>query len=269
MKTISTTLLAGLIGGVVGGVIVWIARDREVAPPVVIVEQPLAATAAAESRQAAPGAPVVRHVRLLPGVTRAAEETTTISHARTAAPDIAAARPRPITLIENPAPEPVRTTLNQNVSVQQANFSANASGFALLTLPPLKEGVADDSVTQAIIEALSFAHAASAPYVQEGYTRREEFWGGELAPRKSTTLVHQLFKGNEYWFWLGSPVQGAKIFVHVYDRQGNFAEAESWQQPHAAAARVTPKGTGAYRVHVGVESSPEAQTPWALAYGYR
>jgi len=81
--------------------------------------------------------------------------------------------------------------------------------------------------------------------------------------------VHQLFKGNEYWFWMGSDTKNAKISVHVYDSDGNLAEAEAWTKPHFAAARVVPKKTGSYYLIVEIEKSPEERTYWSLAYGFR
>ena len=121
-----------------------------------------------------------------------------------------------------------------------------------------------------IDDALSFALEAADPYVKEGFTVREDYWGGDLPVKQSKTIIQQLFKGNEYWFWMGTDVESAKITVHIYDSQGNLAEAESWRnKPHMAAARVVPKATGSYYLIVEVQKSPEERTHWALAYGFR
>ncbi len=119
-----------------------------------------------------------------------------------------------------------------------------------------------------IDDALSFALEAADPYVKEGYTVREDYWGGDLAVKSSKAIVHQLFKGNEYWFWMGTDQKNAKISIHVYDSDGNLAEVESWQKPHMAAARVTPKKTGSYYLIVEIEKSPDERTFWSLAYGF-
>ena len=120
-----------------------------------------------------------------------------------------------------------------------------------------------------IDDALTFALEAADPYVKEGFTVREDYWGGDLPVKQAKAIVHQLFKGNEYWFWMGTDKDNAKISVHVYDSDGRLAEAESWQKPHKAAARVVPKKTGTYYLIVEIEKSPEERTYWSLAYGFK
>lgn len=121
-----------------------------------------------------------------------------------------------------------------------------------------------------IDDALSFALEAATPYVKAGYTVREDYWGGDLPVKQKKAIVHQLFKGNEYWFWLGTDTEGARISVHIYDSEGKLAEAESWSnKPHMAAARIVPKATGSYYLIVEIHRSPEERTRWALAYGFR
>lgn len=120
-----------------------------------------------------------------------------------------------------------------------------------------------------IDDALSFALEAAAPNVKEGFTVREDYWGGDLPVKTTKAIVHQLFKGNEYWFWMGTDEKAAKISVHIYDSEGNLAEVQAWQKPHFAAARVVPKKTGSYYLIVEIEKSPQERTTWALAYGFR
>lgn len=120
-----------------------------------------------------------------------------------------------------------------------------------------------------IDDALSFALEAADPYVREGFTVREDYWGGDLPVNERKTIVHQLFKGNEYWFWMGTDNKRAVISVHIYDSEGNLAEVQHWQKPHFAAARVVPKKTGSYYLIVEIEKSDEDRTTWALAYGFR
>jgi hypothetical protein len=124
-----------------------------------------------------------------------------------------------------------------------------------------------------IDDALSFALEAADPYVKEGFTVREDYWGGDLPVKGTKAIVHQLFKGNEYWFWMGTDVKGAKITVHVYDSEGNLAESEYKDLKvtggSACGARVVPKKTGSYYLIVEVQKSPEERTTWSLAYGFR
>ena len=120
-----------------------------------------------------------------------------------------------------------------------------------------------------IDDALSFALEAADPYVKEGFTVREDYWGGDHGVKQTKAIVHQLFKGNEYWFWMGTDIKNARISVHIYDSEGNLAEVEAWQKPHFAAARVQPKKTGSYYLIVEIEKSTAERTSWSLAYGFR
>jgi len=120
-----------------------------------------------------------------------------------------------------------------------------------------------------IVEALSYALEAAQPAVKEGFTVREERWGGDLAAGQPLPIPHQLFKGNEYWFWMGTDSRGATISVHVYDKNGNLVEDEFWQKGQKAAARIRPKRTGTYYLLVEVEKSTDERTVWSLAYGFR
>ena len=119
-------------------------------------------------------------------------------------------------------------------------------------------------------DAQSFALEAAEPYVKQGFQVREDYWGGDLASGEKKAVRQQLFKGNEYWAWLGTEVDRAKLSVHIYDSDGKLAEEpDSWEKGHFAAAHVVPKTTGSYFVIVSVEESPEERTHWALVYGFR
>jgi len=141
--------------------------------------------------------------------------------------------------------------------------------FAILLLTLCALVFSGTPVSATIDDALSFALEAADPYVKEGFTVREDYWGGDLPVKQSKAIVHQLFKGNEYWFWMGTDTANAKISVHIYDSEGNLAEVESWQKAHKAAARISPKKTGSYYLIVEIEKSPEERTFWSLAYGFR
>ena len=118
-------------------------------------------------------------------------------------------------------------------------------------------------------DAFSAALQGAAPYIKQGFTLREDYWGGDLPVKTQKAIVQQLFKGTEYWFWMGTDSDAAKISVHVYDADGNLAEAEYVQQKHFAAVRVIPKTTGTYYLIVEIEKSNQERTHWALAYGFR
>jgi hypothetical protein len=141
-------------------------------------------------------------------------------------------------------------------------FRYSSPLLALVALQPAIFATVDD--------AQSFALQAAEPYVKQGFQVREDYWGGDLGSGEKKAVRQQLFKGNEYWFWLGTEVDRAKVSVHVYDSDGKLAEeSDGWQKGHFAAAHVIPKATGSYFVIVSVEESPEERTHWALVYGFR
>ncbi len=138
-------------------------------------------------------------------------------------------------------------------------------GFLLLFLIALQP-----ALFASVDDAQSFALQAAEPYVKQGFQVREDYWGGDLGSGEKKAVRQQLFKGNEYWFWLGTEVDRAKVSVHVYDSDGKLAEeADGWEKGHFAATHIIPKTTGSYFIIVSVEQSPEERTHWALVYGFR
>lgn len=118
-------------------------------------------------------------------------------------------------------------------------------------------------------DALSFAYEGAVPYVKQGFTFREDAWGGDMGVGDRKAVRAQLFKGNEYWFVVGTDVRNAVVTVHLYDMKGRLAESEFWQRGRFAGARIIPEQTGAYWAIVTIEHSPEERTAWALVYGFR
>jgi hypothetical protein len=126
------------------------------------------------------------------------------------------------------------------------------------------------STRASVDDAQSFALQAAEQYVKEGFQVREDYWGGDLGVGEKKAVRQQLFKGNEYWFWLGTEVEKAKVSVHIYDSEGKLAEQpDSWEKGHFAGAHIIPNATSSYFIIVTVEESPEERTHWALVYGFR
>src|ERR1041385_9282473 len=93
---------------------------------------------------------------------------------------------------------------------------------ALLLLALLAFPVA--AARASVDDAHSFALQSAEPYVKEGYQVREDYWGGDLGVGEKKAVRQQLFKGNDYWFWMGTEVETAKISVHVYDADGKLCD---------------------------------------------
>ena len=118
-------------------------------------------------------------------------------------------------------------------------------------------------------DALSFAHEAALPFVKEGFSVREDAWGGDLGVKDQQAVTSQLFKGNDYIFCLGTDVAKAVLTVHLYDASGKLAESKSWRNGRFAFARISPAKTGTYYAIVSVEKSPVERSGWALVYAYK
>jgi hypothetical protein len=122
-------------------------------------------------------------------------------------------------------------------------------------------------------DALSFALEGMDKYIKQGYTLREDTWGGDLPVGEAKAITHQLFKGNDYWFCMGTDTKGATISIHLYDSDGNLVESDSWQNAKTdgafAGAEIHCKRTGTYFLIVKIEKSPEERTAWGLVYSYK
>jgi len=135
------------------------------------------------------------------------------------------------------------------------------TALALLLAAPAARAYVDD--------ALSFAYEAANPYAQRGWIIREDAWGGDLPSSGKKAVTAQLFRGNNYMFFLATDVDGATLRVNIYDAEGNLAESKSWQRGRFAYAEVRPRSTGTYYAIVEILSSPEERTGWALVYGFQ
>lgn len=122
-------------------------------------------------------------------------------------------------------------------------------------------------------DAKSFALEAAAPVVREGFEVRQDSWTGDMRAGEEKTVAHQLFKGNEYWFFVAAEAKGAKVSLHIYDMDGNLAESDTWAKSNefagTAASSITPKRTGAHYLVIRIEESPQSETHWAMVYAYR
>lgn len=121
-----------------------------------------------------------------------------------------------------------------------------------------------------IDEALSIAFEAAVPYVEQGFEVREDHWTGEIPSGEPKLIRHQLFRGNEYWFWLGTSFPDCELTVEIFDAEGDSVGLETFSNATSAGVRVLPSKTGTYFLRVTVKSKTgEESLDWALVYGYR
>jgi hypothetical protein len=139
--------------------------------------------------------------------------------------------------------------------------SALLSAAFLLTSAPLSHATIDD--------AHSFAMEAAVPFVEQGFIVREDYWNGEIKSGQKLMVRHQMFKGNEYAFWLGSAQEDTTFELKVLDEKGKEIELDFKSKGMYATVRVNPPKTGTYSVVFSVTSKKEKSVYWALAYGYR
>ena len=118
-------------------------------------------------------------------------------------------------------------------------------------------------------DAISRALEAIEPYAKQGYIVRDDQWGGDLGVKQQQAIRHTLFKGNDYWFCMGTDVDSARVTLHVYDSRGKLVENDAWQKGRFAAARVQPPASGTYWIIAEVTSSPMDRTHWAMVYAYK
>jgi hypothetical protein len=125
------------------------------------------------------------------------------------------------------------------------------------------------SAQASVDDAHSFAMEAAIPFVEQGFIVREDYWNGEIKSGQQLMIKHQLFKGNEYAFWLATANEGVKLELKVYDDKGKAIEIEQKPATLWTTARVNPPKTGTYTLVFSLKSKTEVGLFWALAYGYR
>lgn len=118
-------------------------------------------------------------------------------------------------------------------------------------------------------DAHSFAMEAAVPFVEQGFIVREDYWNGEVKSGQKLMIKHQMFKGNEYAFWLGSANEDVTFELKVYDEKNKEITIDAKADKMFASARVNPPKTGTYSIVFSVTSKKEKGLYWALAYGYR
>jgi hypothetical protein len=123
---------------------------------------------------------------------------------------------------------------------------------------------------QAIVDdAHAMAMEMATPYVEKGFKVRQDYWKGEVKSPEPKRVNSQLFKGNEYWFWLGCDTPGAELTLKVVDQQGREMETETIKGNSAVGVRLLPPRTGTYVFVFTIKILGGQAGGWALAYGYR
>ena len=143
---------------------------------------------------------------------------------------------------------------------------------AMMSLNTPARAVVDDAHS----EAMDLA----GPAYKKGFKIREDYWKGTCVPGEKKSVKAQLFKGNEYWFWLGSDEDNVDITLDLFDGAGEKISLETTSGIAAKGVRVVPPKTGTYVAVFTISLKPDppdkkstvekpAKICWALAYGWR
>ncbi len=146
-----------------------------------------------------------------------------------------------------------------------ARITRRAAAFltiaALAASPALLHATVDD--------AHGFAMEAAAPFVEQGFIVREDYWNGEVKSGQKLMIRHQLFKGNEYAFWLGTAEEDTTFDLKILDEKGTEITIDRKTGSCFATIRVNPPKSGTYSVVFSLKAKKNVGVFWALAYGYR
>jgi hypothetical protein len=155
-------------------------------------------------------------------------------------------------------------------SLRRPASLALLAAFMSLSLPA--HAVVDDAHS----EAMDLA----GPAYKKGFKIREDYWKGTCVPGEKKSVKAQLFKGNEYWFWLGSDEDNVDITLDLFDSTGQKVTLETTSGIASKGIRVVPPKTGTYVAVFTISLKPDppekkskvekpAKICWALAYGWR
>ena len=86
---------------------------------------------------------------------------------------------------------------------------------------------------------------------------------------RDTGIKAQLFKGNEYWFFLGCDADTCELALKIVDAKGKPLHAETKKIKGAIGVRILPPKTGSFAIVFTITSANITKPSWALAYAYR
>ena len=274
-------LFAALVFGLLaGGGIAWaLISHRAESPSVVIYQMPTPSASASPDDSAERADSVLRRHRHtihpaedLPSFLEGAQTNFAVSP--TPVPDLAAgldgsaATEAPTaTISPEQAPAARQTLLVDGIAITQPSTPSPPT-------PRPSNRVVYDLNSTGVDDSVALAIDGIQNYLKgRGFTLREDTWGGELAAGKAKAVSHQLFKGNDYWFCMGSAAAGSTVRVRLYDSEGNAVDTNYWQHEQSdgsyAAAELLCQHTGTYFVVMFAEKTPEERIPWGVVFAYR
>ncbi|MCB1203563.1 MAG: hypothetical protein KDN18_04830 [Verrucomicrobiae bacterium] len=114
---------------------------------------------------------------------------------------------------------------------------------------------------------------SALPYLtgSKPFVLREASWSGEIEPGKARLIQVQLFKRNDYHFWLAVPDRKSSLNLNLYNGKGELVEAKSvrYETSNVTSLVASPEETGLYYLRLSMQSSVEEPQRWAVIYAYR
>jgi hypothetical protein len=142
--------------------------------------------------------------------------------------------------------------------------------FGGLVGAPAQEVV---EVKPSLDELKLVAQQAAIPHLGGGnpFILRESTWSGEVEPGKARLIQVQLFKRNDYHFWVAVPDRKASVNLNLYNGKGELLEAKNlrYETPNVASIIASPSETGIYYLRLSLQTTVEEMQPWTVIYAYR
>lgn len=151
----------------------------------------------------------------------------------------------------------------------------------LLSLPALRAqetgeedgSAAASELPEPLNDVKILAQQAALPSLrgENKFILRESWWSGNIAPGKAKLIQVQLFRRNEYQFWLAVPNPKAELNLNLYDSEGKLVPSETreLEGTHVVSTIVKPELTGVYYVRVSLKTTLDQSQNWAVIYAYR
>lgn len=121
-----------------------------------------------------------------------------------------------------------------------------------------------------IDDAYSTALEAAIETVKQGFKLRQEYWKGTVTSGGQKVVKHQVFKGSDVWFWLGTDTEsGVKFEIEAYDAKGVKITVEKKSGKGWTAVHLKPEKTGTVMIAFKITGKDKEEIPWALVYGWK
>ena len=155
------------------------------------------------------------------------------------------------------------STHGMKTLVKNRTLQCGIMSLAMMVVTP--------QVARAVVDdAHSFALEAAQEDVEKGGVKiRYDYASGSLKNGQTTTVGYQVFRGNAYWFYLGSSEMVTKFTVSVTDADGKEIKGEVKKFDNSYIFQFVPERTMLVAVTLSGVAEDAEEFSWALVYGYK